>query len=68
MTTLDKFKTRVEQFIREHGVPATKVGLQALNDPTFVFEVRRGRKPNTDVMDRVDAWMTEYARENSEAA
>lgn len=43
----------IEIFLRSSGVPATKFGRDALNDPRFVFDLRRGREPRPQTVARV---------------
>ena len=35
----------VERFLRRTGMPATKFGRLAVNDPRFVIGLRNGREP-----------------------
>jgi hypothetical protein len=34
-----------------------------LDDPNFVFDLHRGRKPNLELVEQVDRWMKEYKPE-----
>ena len=43
----------IEKFLRSSGVPATRFGRDALNDPRFVFDLRRGREPRAETVARV---------------
>lgn len=60
MSLKDEFLSEIETFIRTHGLTATGFGKQCLGDPTFVFELRSGRDPKADTVDRVRKWMAEY--------
>lgn len=40
----------------------TRLGVMALKDPAFVFQLRKGRKVRASTAAAVEAWMTEYAR------
>lgn len=60
MSLKDEFLTEIEDFIRTHGLTATGFGKQCVGDPTFVFELRGGRDPKADTVDRVRAWMRGY--------
>lgn len=62
MTTLEKFIARVEAFLVAETMAPSRFGMRACNDPRFVFELRGGRRPNTDLMDRVDAFMADHRR------
>ncbi len=43
----------VEKFLRRTGMPATKFGRLAVNDPRFVLDLRRGREPRSRTAARV---------------
>ncbi len=43
----------VEQFLRRTGMPATKFGRLAVNDPRFVLDLRLGREPRPHTSARV---------------
>lgn len=72
MSLLQSFIDRVEKFLTRYEMAPSQLGKLALNDPSFVLELRRGRKPNPDLIDRVDAFMREHraaakaARKNSD--
>ena len=36
---------RIEKFLRQHAMPATKFGRLAAHDPRFVLDLRNGREP-----------------------
>ncbi|MAM38348.1 MAG: hypothetical protein CL949_07560 [Erythrobacter sp.] len=36
---------RIEKFLRQHNMPATKFGRLAAHDPRFVLDLRNGREP-----------------------
>ncbi|BBK44146.1 hypothetical protein STVA_41660 [Allostella vacuolata] len=68
MTTLqDQFLAEIEAYLTREGMGATQFGIRALNDPRFVFDVRRGRICSVRTVDRVRAWMADPERA-SEAA
>lgn len=37
----------VEKFLARTGMPATKFGRLAVNDPRFVLDLRNGREPRS---------------------
>ena len=43
----------VERFLRRTGMPATKFGRLAVNDPRFVLDLRNGREPRSSTAARV---------------
>lgn len=57
MTLKEEFSAEVEAFLEQSGTAATRLGKDALGDPTFVFELRRGRSVSVDIIDRVRAYM-----------
>jgi hypothetical protein len=38
----------------------TTFGMRACRDPSFVADLRRGRKPNIDFVEQVLRWMADY--------
>lgn len=58
MTLLESFLTDVEAFLSERGMEASLFGRNALKDPNFVFDLRKGRCPNLRTIQRVRAFMT----------
>lgn len=60
MAKHEEFRDQVEAFLGRHNIGAATLGSQALKDPKFVSDLRRGRSPSLRTMDRVTAWMTDY--------
>ena len=50
---------RIERYLRRSGTAATRFGRDAVNDPRFVFDLRRGREPRPRVQARVLAYLDE---------
>lgn len=48
---------RVEKYLRRSGMPAARFGREAVNDPRFVFDLRRGREPRELMSARVAAYL-----------
>jgi 2,4-dienoyl-CoA reductase-like NADH-dependent reductase (Old Yellow Enzyme family) len=44
--SVDQFANQIEAFLTRSGMPATNFGREAINDPNFVFQLRRGRAPS----------------------
>jgi len=61
MTLLESFLVDVEAFLSERGMEASLFGRNALKDPNFVFDLRRGRCPNLRTIQRVRAFMAGYS-------
>jgi len=58
MDTIAKsFLDDIEQFLAETKVDTTTLGKQALGDPSFVSDLRKGRSPSTRTMERIREWM-----------
>jgi hypothetical protein len=57
MTLLETFLVDVEAFLSERGMEASLFGRNALKDPNFVFDLRKGRFPNLRTIQRVRAFM-----------
>jgi hypothetical protein len=57
LTTAQKFVADVEAFLKASCMSATAFGIEALKDPSFVRDLRNGRKPGLDVVDRVHAFI-----------
>jgi len=51
---------KVEKFLREHDMPATRFGRLAAHDPRFVLDLRMGRTPRAQTEARTLRWMAEY--------
>jgi hypothetical protein len=47
----------VERFLRQNGTPATRFGREAMGDPRFVFDLRNGRDPRPETVERVRAYL-----------
>ena len=47
----------VENFLHRSRTPPTKFGREALGDPRFVFDLRKGREPRPDTVARVVAFL-----------
>jgi len=51
---------KVEKFLRENDMPATKFGRLAAHDPRFVLDLRMGRIPRPETEARTLRWMADY--------
>lgn len=47
----------VEKFIRLSDIAPTRFGREAVGDPRFVFDLRRGRDPRPRTIARVRAFL-----------
>lgn len=48
---------RIEKYLRASGMAATRFGREAVRDPRFVLDLRRGREPGGAVNRRVAAFL-----------
>lgn len=67
MLTQDAFVQSVEAYLQRTGMTATAFGIAAINDRTFVFELRRGRSPSLKVVERVLAFIERGQSEQAPA-
>lgn len=59
----------IEEYLRVTGTAATYLGLAALNDPHFIFELRGGRQPQHATAHRlIDYVMADMERRIAEGA
>lgn len=47
----------VEKFLKNSDMPAARFGREAVKDPRFVFDLRRGREPRKRTVERVRAFL-----------
>ncbi len=60
MVTMSRhFRERVEAFLEASGFKPTEFGRQAIGDPSFVLNLRRGRSPTLATADKVLTFITE---------
>jgi hypothetical protein len=52
-----KLLKRIHKFLRRSGIPPTRFGMQAVRDPQFVFDLRRGRTPRPPTSARIEAYL-----------
>lgn len=60
MTTAERFLADIEAFLVAKRLDATAFGRLAMNDPTFVFRLRKGRQVSLRTMDRAKTFMESY--------
>lgn len=48
---------RIEQHIRDTGIPPTRLGREAAGDPSLVRDLRNGREIGPLLRARIDAWI-----------
>ena len=52
-----QLQRRIEHFLRQSGMAAARFGRDAVRDPRFVFDLRRGREPRPTTVRRVRAYL-----------
>ncbi|MFC3100918.1 hypothetical protein [Altererythrobacter lauratis] len=57
---------KIEVFLRRTGMPATRFGRLATQDPRFVLDLRNGRTPRFETEKKVEHFMNAY-RERTHA-
>lgn len=57
---------KIEVFLRRTGMPATRFGRLATQDPRFVLDLRNGRMPRSEIEKKVEHFMNKY-RERTHA-
>jgi sulfate adenylyltransferase subunit 2 len=58
-TVAQNFLAEIEGFLTARNLDPTNLGKQALGDPSFVFDLRKGRSPSTRTIEKVRAWIRE---------
>lgn len=48
---------KIEVFQEETGMPDANIGSKAINDPGFVWQLKAGRNPSADTVERVERWL-----------
>ncbi len=62
------FLSEIERYLSSAGVDPSALGKQALGDPNFVFDLRKGRSPSTRTIDKVRGWIAQQAGPERPAA
>ena len=58
-TVAKSFLSEIERFLESAKLEPTALGKQALADPSFVFDLRKGRSPSTRTIDKVRGWIAQ---------
>ena len=48
---------RIERYLKRSGTPPSSLGRWALNDPRFVFDLRKGREAGESTAAKVHDWL-----------
>lgn len=57
----------IEKFLKHTGMPPTKFGRLAAQDPRLVGDLRNGREPRAAMTSRVEQFMNTYPRDSRHA-
>ena len=53
MQTSTEFLDQIESFLEKHDIAPSTFGKTLMGDPTFVFHLREGRRPNIDTCAKI---------------
>ncbi len=48
---------QIEAYLRATGIAPARFGREAMGDPRFVFDLRKGRTPRPETEARIGAWI-----------
>ncbi|MEG3165709.1 hypothetical protein U1701_14010 [Sphingomonas sp. PB2P19] len=48
---------KIDRYLRMTGMPVSKFGRLAVNDPRLVHDLKRGRQPGATIIARIDAFI-----------
>ena len=51
---------KIHRFLHHSGMPPTKFGRLAVNDPRLVGDLRNGREPRPRTVRRIEAFLTQH--------
>ncbi len=54
---------RVEHHLRQYRISPARFGREAVGDPSFVFDLRDGRRPRAPTVAKVDCYIAQVERE-----
>jgi len=54
---------KIERFLRASGIPPTKFGRLAINDPRLIDDLRNGREPRAATVARIEAFIAHQERQ-----
>lgn len=52
---------KIQKFLRHSGMPPTRFGRLAVNDPRFVGDLCNGREPRPETVRRIEAFIAAQA-------
>lgn len=54
----------IEKFIARHGIPETVFGMRAMNDPSFIAKLRKGRSVRIDTAEHLRTYMRDFEKKD----
>lgn len=60
MTLMENMEHEIAAFCRKHGIPDSRFGREAMNDPAFVYSLREGRDLKVSTVNKLRAFMENY--------
>ena len=60
---MNEFLEKIENFLASSGMSATNLGIKAMNNPTFVFDIRNGRQCLDSTKNKVLDFIKNYKEE-----
>jgi sulfate adenylyltransferase subunit 2 len=61
----ENFLTEIDHFLKSTGTEPTALGKQAMGDPNFVFDLRKGRSPSLRTIDKIKTWIAQQMEASS---
>jgi len=66
MSIQNIFTDRIETFLRDYGVTASRFGADVVGDPCFVSDIREGRSCSLRTVDKVMKYIDAYKKKAQE--
>jgi len=67
MTRSAVFLRQVETFLKHSEMAPSAFGKIVAGDPNFVFDLQKGRRPNVDLVDHAQRFMSRHERAKTRA-
>lgn len=68
MSHAETFLAEVDSFLSRSGMSPSAFGREAINDPNFVSDLKKGRMPSLGLVDRIHDFMRERIPAGRDAA
>ena len=60
MSEREKLIEEIDRFVARTGVAESRLGMEAVGNPSFVLRLRKGKRIWLDTADKVRAYMRDY--------